>query len=41
MCRLTPKVNFRAQIDFPTIKFDGGTDTSQRYFFGISLPIGK
>jgi hypothetical protein len=33
-------VGIRAQFDFPTVKFDGGSDKQRRAFVGLSFLIG-
>ncbi|MEO8482417.1 MAG: hypothetical protein ABI634_09430 [Acidobacteriota bacterium] len=33
-------LNFRAQIDFRTVRVDGASFNEQRYTFGVSLPVG-
>ena len=42
---INEKLNFRAQIDFPIIRFseegESFTDKGPRYSFGISMPIGR
>jgi hypothetical protein len=38
--RLTDKINFRGQIDFLIIKFEGDTDNATRFTFGISMLLG-
>lgn len=38
---LTPKLNFRAEINFNNVRFDGGSFNEQRYFFGISTKLGS
>jgi hypothetical protein len=35
------KAAFRAQVDFPIVKYDGGSDTSTRFWFGVALGLGK
>ncbi|HVT49458.1 MAG TPA: hypothetical protein VHD57_16840 [Vicinamibacterales bacterium] len=35
------KAAFRAQVDFPIVKFDGGSNTSTRFWFGVALGLGK
>ena len=37
---LNDKFNFRGQIDFPIIFFEGDTDTAIRFSFGISMRLG-
>jgi hypothetical protein len=37
---INPTLNFRAQIDFRHVSFDGGSTNGQRYTFGVSLPVG-
>jgi hypothetical protein len=31
----------RAQVDFPIVKFDGGSNTSTRFWFGVALGVGQ
>ncbi len=38
---INPQVNFRAQVDFRTVRFEGENFNSQRYTFGISVPVGR
>jgi hypothetical protein len=37
---INPTLNFRAQIDFRTVRIDGMNFNSQRYTFGVSMPVG-
>lgn len=37
---INEKFNFRAQIDFLIIKFEGDTDNATRFTFGISMNLG-
>jgi hypothetical protein len=37
---INPTLNFRAQIDFRTVRVDGTSFNEQRYTFGVSLPVG-
>jgi hypothetical protein len=36
---VNPRLNVRAQVDFRTIRYDGGNYTDPRYTFGISMPL--
>ena len=36
---INPRLNFRAQVDFRTVRADGTSSNSQRYTFGVSLPV--
>ena len=36
---INPTLNVRAQVDFRSVRFDGGSTNSQRYTFGVSLPL--
>lgn len=37
---INPTLNFRAQIDFRTVRVDGEGFNEQRYTFGVSMPVG-
>lgn len=37
---INPTLNFRAQIDFRTVRVDGNGYNGQRYTFGVSMPVG-
>ncbi len=39
--RINDKFNFRGQIDFLIIKFEGGSDNATRFTFGISMAVGS
>jgi opacity protein-like surface antigen len=39
--RLTDKVNVRAQVDFFIVMAEGETENAQRFWFGISIPLGR
>lgn len=39
--RLTDKFNVRAQVDFFIVMAEGETENAQRYWCGISMPIGR
>jgi Outer membrane protein beta-barrel domain len=39
--RIHPKLNIRAQIDFFVIMAEGDSTNTQRYWFGVSMPIGR
>lgn len=36
---VSPKWNVRAQVDFRTVRSSGNSVNSQRYTFGVSLPV--
>lgn len=36
---INPTLNFRAQIDFRTVRVDGASFNEQRYTFGVSVPV--
>ena len=36
---ITPTLNFRAQVDFRTVRYEGDDSNDQRYTFGVSLPL--
>jgi hypothetical protein len=36
---INPTLNFRAQVDFRNVRFSGTSYNSQRYTFGISMPL--
>ena len=38
---INPTLNFRAQIDFRTVRVDGASFNEQRYSFGVSMPVGN
>jgi hypothetical protein len=38
--RINDKFNFRGQIDFVIIKFEGDTENATRFTFGISMLLG-
>jgi hypothetical protein len=38
---VAPGVNFRGQVDFRFVRVDGGTFNQTRYWFGVSLAVGR
>jgi hypothetical protein len=38
---LNEKAAVRAQIDFPIIMFEGDSETTNRFFFGVSWKVGQ
>jgi hypothetical protein len=37
---ISPTLNFRAQVDFRSVRDNGDTFNEQRYTFGVSMPVG-
>jgi hypothetical protein len=37
---VSPSLDVRVQVDFRNVRYDGGSTNTQRYTFGVAIPVG-